>query len=266
MPLSKVAPANLKCVYAPPFKKHKHLEHVISGEEAIKQVKKISSDVVVLKFSRGKDSLGAWLSLHGKFKTIIPIFMYRVPDIEFIKRSIDYFESAFKTRVYQLPHPWLYRMLIYHTLQPPDRLAIIDAAKLPMPSQETLVRMHVEDLGYDPQKVWSATGVRAGDSVVRINAIRRYGPITHKTHLFHPIWDWHIDYMLSRVKDAGLKLAEDYKLFGRSFDGINYQFLEPIKDHHPKDYETILRWFPLAGVEAFRRTLGEHKEEVKKAK
>jgi hypothetical protein len=48
------------------------------------------------------------------------------------------------------------------------------------------------------------------------------------------------------------KLPIDYHLFGRSFDGMDYRFLKPIKDNFPKDFEKILEWFPLADLEIFR--------------
>lgn len=49
------------------------------------------------------------------------------------------------------------------------------------------------------------------------------------------------------------QLPVDYKLFGRTFDGIDYRFLKPIKENFPRDYEKIITWFPLAELELFRR-------------
>jgi hypothetical protein len=44
-------------------------------------------------------------------------------------------------------------------------------------------------------------------------------------------------------------------MFGRSFDGIDYRFLEPISRLYPEDYQRILQDFPLADLELFRRRM-----------
>ena len=48
---------------------------------------------------------------------------------------------------------------------------------------------------------------------------------------------------------------------------IDYRFLKPIHDNYPQDYERILDFFPLAGLELFRRgetdgLLGQTKERA----
>jgi hypothetical protein len=49
--------------------------------------------------------------------------------------------------------------------------------------------------------------------------------------------------------------SPEYEWFGRSFDGIDWRFLAPIKQHAPDDYARILDWFPLADLEVFCRDL-----------
>ena len=44
-----------------------------------------------------------------------------------------------------------------------------------------------------------------------------------------------------------MPLPVDYEMFGRSFDGIDYRFISPIKERFPDDYARILEWFPMAG-------------------
>ena len=48
-----------------------------------------------------------------------------------------------------------------------------------------------------------------------------------------------------------MKLGSDYKVFGRSFDGLDLRFLLPIKKHYPRDYQRILELIPLADLEIF---------------
>jgi len=49
---------------------------------------------------------------------------------------------------------------------------------------------------------------------------------------------------------ASLSLRNGHVLF---FDGIDYRFMKPIKDHFPRDYQRIIEWFPLAELEIKRR-------------
>jgi len=41
-------------------------------------------------------------------------------------------------------------------------------------------------------------------------------------------------------------------LSGISVDGINAQYLVPIKRNFPRDYQRILDWFPLLDMELYR--------------
>ena len=47
-------------------------------------------------------------------------------------------------------------------------------------------------------------------------------------------------------------LPVDYHMFGRTFDGIDYRFLAPLKKNRPADYQKVLDWFPLAEMEVWR--------------
>jgi hypothetical protein len=116
-----------------------------------------------------------------------------------------------------------------------------------------------EDLGVPPEML-VATGVRAADSMTRRANIRRNGPLIASKKKVHCIWDWGASHVNSAIKEAGVKLPVDYWLFGRSLDGLQLDFIEPIKRHYPEDYAKILEWFPLAELELYRRTLDERIE------
>ena len=108
-----------------------------------------------------------------------------------------------------------------------------------------------KDLNLAPD-TWVADGVRAADSIVRRASFTRHGVMKHHSRKVSPIADWLKGEVLGRIKQAGIDLPIDYEWFGRSFDGIDYRFLEPIRRNAPRDYEQILRWFPLADLEIMR--------------
>jgi 3'-phosphoadenosine 5'-phosphosulfate sulfotransferase (PAPS reductase)/FAD synthetase len=80
----------------------------------------------------------------------------------------------------------------------------------------------------------------------------KHGTISYNQLKYHPIWDWKKRDLIDCFNKHKIKLPIDYKLFGRSFDGLDLRFLMPLKKHLPNDYKKILEWFPLAELEIFR--------------
>lgn len=100
-----------------------------SREALMEETRKRTGENILLAFSRGKDSIAAWIALQesGLFKNIIPVYLYPVPDLKFDTESLKYFEDVFQTHIYRLPHPSFYRMMYKNLFQPPGRLwAVFD--------------------------------------------------------------------------------------------------------------------------------------------
>ena len=135
--------------------------------------------------------------------------------------------------------------------QPPENCAIIEAADLEKFSYQDLEDSLRIDLDLGPE-VYTATGVRSADSQRRALALQRFGPINDRKKKFHPIFDYNKDAVIQVMERAGVQLPVDYLMFGRSFDGINAQFLEPLKRWYPEDYAKVIRLFPMAEMELLR--------------
>ena len=110
----------------------------------------------------------------------------------------------------------------------------------------------VGDLGCSRICSWP-DGVRTADSPMRLVAIRRHGPSGQRN----------VDTIRSTTgarrtlcrcfRKARCGLPVDYRLFGRSFDGIDLRFVLPLKRYRyvglsPRASE----WFPLVELEVFR--------------
>ncbi len=223
----------------------------MSGAEAIAQVR-AKSDTVMLAFSCGKDAIGAWLECRKHFARVVPYYMYLVPGLEFVDRSLAYYEEWFGQRILRIPHPSLYRWLAYGVFQPPARAAMLRHIRMPRFTYGEAQQAIREDLRLGDE-VYVASGVRAADSPTRRVALHRHGVVRTESRSFFPVWDWDMDRLLGEIQSAGVDLPVDYQWFGRSFDGIDYRFLEPLKRHAPRDYAQVLHWFPLAGAEIARR-------------
>ena len=210
--------------------------------------------VCLLGFS-GKDSVAAWLALRPHFDHIVPYNLYAVPGLRIVEDALRYYEDYFATPILRLPHPSLYRMLRNFTFQPPERCAAIEAANLPRLDYEDIYT-HVRKVAGAPD-AWVAIGTRSADSPTRLLNIRQNGALSYRKRQFFPVYDWRIADVAGAIQAAGVYLSDEYRLFGRSFDGIDYRFLRPLRDHYPDDYQRVLDWFPLADLELFRRDHGQ---------
>ncbi|WP_205661030.1 hypothetical protein [Amycolatopsis vastitatis] len=208
---------------------------------------------VLLGFSRGKDSLASWLAMREAGIAVVPYHLYLIPGLRFVEESLAFYEDFFGTKILNLPHPSLYRWLNAFVFQPPERCSIIEAAQFPEPTYQELAEEIRDDL--DLPGAWNADGVRAADSPNRRMAMVTHGPLKEQTRRVSIVWDWRIADVRAALDRHACPLPPEYEWFGRSFDGLDFRFLDKIRRHAPEDYQRILDWFPLADLEVFRREL-----------
>jgi hypothetical protein len=225
----------------------------ITSSEQIRAELAAEGKAVLLGFSRGKDSLAAWLAMREAGIEVVPYHLYGVPNLRFVDESLRFYEDFFGVPILNLPHPAIYRWLNALVFQPPERAAVIEAAQLPEPTYEELADLIREDLGLPG--AWNADGVRAADSPNRRMAMVTHGPKREHLRKLSIVWDWRIADVRAALARYQCPLPEEYAWFGRSFDGLDFRFLDPIRQHAPDDYQRILDWFPLADLEVFRRGL-----------
>lgn len=237
---------------------NEQLQHIHPHDEALWEKILEASPRIFLAFSCGKDSIAAWLALRkwGGIKdcNIIPYYMFLVPNLSFINNSLDYFEQFFQTKIKRIPHPSLYRMINNLVFQPPENCSIIERCCFTEPSFDDILARMSREMGFSEQPI-AVNGVRCCDSIYRRLSIERHGPLHGKK--CSAIWNWNKAKTMGIIKDFKCKLPVDYDsdMFGRSFDGIDYRFLEPVRRRFPDDYQKILDLFPMADLELFRREM-----------
>lgn len=219
------------------------------GLEACKRVRE-QTDTIALKFSGGKDSVAMWLICREIFPTIIPIFHYWIPNLDFVEETIRMYEKFFGQNIVRMPHPNLYNFLSNGSFQPPHRWNVVEAYPCDTVDYDEPVDWVMEDLGYD--NFWVAVGIKASDSPIRQKAVSQHGAWTPANRLFYPVADLRKADLIDLFRKHNVPLSDDYKVFGRSFDGLQFRYIHKIKQHYPEDYQTILRWFPLAEAEFMR--------------
>jgi hypothetical protein len=223
---------------------------VPNGPETIAQVRALSPETIV-SFSRGKDSIAAYLAIRDHFERIVPYTYYLVPGLEFVEESLAYFEQKMGCHIVRYPavafNNWLNNMVY----QPPERIDLIERMALPTLHQDDLRRALVCDHDIDP-KAYNAIGMRSKDSVQRAFSIQRNGSINHTRQTYYPVHDMDKQGVIDIIKRAGWKLPLEYRYFSSSFDGMYINYLYPIKLYFPRDYQRILEFFPFAELEVLR--------------
>lgn len=212
-------------------------------------------DTAILAFSTGKDSIAAWLQMRRYFTRIVPYYCYCVPGLEFVEESLRYYEDFFGCHIYRLPHRSFFRWLRGYVYQPPARATTIERADLPSDEEynDDTIGDLIRNCAQLPDGAYVGNGVRMADSPYRRIGLKTHGAINHNAKRFYPVYDWKKEDLMRAFLESGVKLPVDYRLFGRTFDGLDYRFLKPIKEHYPRDYEKIMDWFPLAELEIRRR-------------
>ena len=203
---------------------------------------------VLLAFSRGKDSVAAWIALLEAGVQVVPYHLYAIPGLEFVDESLAYYEAFFGCKILNLPHPSLFRWLANGMFQPPERIRVLEAAKIDIPDYQDVQDLIRDQAGL-PADTWTCDGVRAADSPTRRMSLREHGPVHDRKRTQKIIWDWRKAHVYAAIERAAVRLPPEYEWFGRSFDGLDLRFLGPIREHRPRDYARILQWFPLADLE-----------------
>lgn len=232
------------------------LEYVRTWPRGMELMRMIAerSPTIIMSFSLGKDSLGAWIALRDSklFEKIVPYYAYGVPGLEFVDNALDYYENVFDTHIIRYPAPTFYRQLRSGTFMPLWHARFTrDLDISPDFNFEDLAEILIEDEGL-PEDTFVATGIRAVDNMARLAAMKRTGPYSDNLCKFHPIWDWNKNMLMTRIHRSEIMLPPDYLAFGRSFDGIDRRFIGPIKALWPRDYERIKEFFPLIDTVLWR--------------
>lgn len=218
------------------------------GPALMEVVRKTYGNRAMLAFSCGKDSIAAWLAIREYFDEVVPVYFELVPGMEFIRETLDYYEGVFGCKILRLPHPTLYTMLRTYLYQPPSRIGLISSWELPADYDYAMAHSLVREQAGLAKNVPCANGIRAADSPMRRVSLMSHGPVSYNTKQWSPVWEFNKADILGILDRHAIKLPVDYRIFGRTFDGLDYRFLKPLKEQLPDDYRRLLEWFPLADL------------------
>ena len=227
----------------------------LQGDALLDFVRELGGDTVFLQFSTGKDSICSWLRLreYGKFK-IIPYFMYWFPGLSWQEEALAYYEEWFGQRILRLPHPLFNEHMREFFYQSPERISTIFSWDLPSWDFSDLENELAVDYQIADRNPYTAVGFRGADNIDRRNLIIQKGAVgSGRRRYFFPVWEYDIGDVTRVIRETGIKLPADYAYWGRTIGAWDYQFIKPISEHFPDDFENVMKfWMPLIDLEIYR--------------
>lgn len=204
--------------------------------------------VCLLGFSRGKDSIAAWLHLRRYFKTIVPFHVSSIPGLGFVDRSLDYYENFFQTKIHRIASGEVLGFIGAMLFQPPgcdEEIADLDPWPYDNADVVRYLRVKLKMPG-----AWCAWGINASDSLDRRVYVTQYKGRLPRKRSFYPNWDWKRDRIMAWIKAAGVKLPGDYLLSNRTVASVPlWRCLYRMERVFPEDFRRVEAVFPLIRAE-----------------
>ena len=228
------------------------------AEEAYKQgIRKVT-----MGFSTGKDSVVGLDQLLKAGIEVLPVYHYIVPGLKFIERNIKLYEDHFKVRVLRLPHPILYDYINHQDWQPFDRAKTLSQFNLGVLSFRLVTNMYLlsnklEGFDYD------VNCMKMADSLNRRLLLKNRPDVDHEKKVIYITKYFTNNQCFEYLKKNGIPLTEDYRIFGRSWDGLSYHFTMGVKKYYPEDYELIREYWPLIDAEVMRYKIVSNGKYIK---
>lgn len=224
-----------------------------------KKAKEQGIEICTLGFSTGKDSvIGLDLLLRAGIE-VIPIYCYIVPGLEFVENNIKLYENHFGVKVARMPHPILYDYIRHQDWQSIHKCYDISKTYAPQKiSFKDVNEVYLSNIGQ--KKMYDANCMKMADSLNRRLLLRAKPDIDHENKIIYVAKYLTNKEIFNHFAENNIPITDDYKIFGRSWDGLSYHFLTGVKKYYPKDYEKIQEYFPLIDAELYRyQIVNKHK-------
>jgi len=221
----------------------------------ISQMKSKGINKCTIGFSTGKDSIvGLDILLKSGIK-VMPFYFYICPELDFIEKNIELYESHFNIKVIRLPHPAIYNHLSHNDWQPFQQSLNISQTNWPNRSFIEFTRKYLESLNLEYEYIYDVNCMKMSDSLNRRLLLRNSEDINEKTKVIYLTKYFTDKNIYSYISENNIPMTKDYEIFGRSWDGLSYHFLSGIKEFYPNDYDKIKSLFPLIDAELFKYKL-----------
>lgn len=213
------------------------------------------TQTIVLGFSRGKDAVAAWGWLREFFSRVIPFHVDGCPGVQFIEKSLAYYERWFGVEIERYCSGQLFdaiSSMVYQPIEDEDWIdgLGLDQAILSNDEIATCVRNK-----HDVPDAWIAWAISSADSIVRRSQAKYRNGINEDKRVFYPCFDWKREHVLQAINSMGIGLPQDYLLANRSFASpLNFRHLARMRAQMPDEFEfeRVKFFYPLIEAQLAR--------------
>ena len=215
------------------------------AKEIIEDISKQTDEVILFHSLSGKDSIVLLDLLYGKFKRIVCVYMYLVPNLDHIQRYFVWAKKKYpKIEFVQVPHYGYYDYV---------RNGFMGCKRNEKQKKWTLADI-TEKIREKTGIEWACFGFKQSDSLNRRLMLRSYKndgklAISWGTKKFYPLSTYKNKDMWDYIAANNLKQPETYgcsisQSCGCDITSVEYQTY--LKQFFPQDLERIYTIFPQA--------------------
>lgn len=207
--------------------------------------------VCFLGFSRGKDSVAAFIQLKKHFERVIPFHCASVPHVGFVDESLEYYERFFDCEILRYMDGDCMKAAYCSVFQPPGCDPLLNDVFPWCYDKHDII--NIMQRKFNLPNAWCAFGINASDSIDRHIYVNKNGGINLGQKTFYPCYDWKKADILTVIEESGVKLARDYILANRSMAAVpKFRHLAKMINEMPGALEKIEEMFPMIKAEICR--------------
>lgn len=216
------------------------------AKEIVEDISKVTDSILLFHSLSGKDSIAMLDLCYGKFKRIVCVYMYVVPNLSHIQRYYNYAMQKYPgIEFVQVPHYGYYSMV---------KCGFMGIT--PNPKQRLWTLSDITDklrkkLGIE----WACYGFKQSDSLNRRLMLRSYSDegklaISWGSKKFYPLSTYYNKDVLEYINHEHLKSPETYGSSGQSCgcDITSRDYQSYLKKFFPQDLERIYAIFPQSRI------------------
>lgn len=212
-------------------------------ESLCRNVAETSGGVAILSFSRGKDSVAAWLYMRKFFPKIIPFHCASVPGLSYVDESLAYYEEFFKTPIIRYMDSecgGAVHRLWFQPVEDEDEIDRVGFWKYDKNELANLIRKK-----HGIQNAYCAFGINQSDSIDRQVRVKECQGRHDGVKSFYPCWNWSRAEIMRIIEENQVRLADDYLIACRSTAGLpGIRVLERMESVFPEDFRKVRLMFP----------------------
>lgn len=219
------------------------------------EISRRSDGICVFGFSRGKDSIPAWVWLRRFFHTIHVYHLTTVPGLSYVDKSLSFYEDLFETKILRFMDGEVIENVQGKSFQLFDNYPLIDSFNLPKGYYHYSEIADVVRKKFNCPQAWHAMAVLGCDNIFRrMNLLKKdangnltyTGAIKEAQQTFYPTFDWRLEQNFEVLEKNKLPLPADYTIAERTLTSLPCPLnVHGLYTKFPEDFAKLESLFPL---------------------